>query len=363
MVVVAGFGQAFPHTSTQTDLWDRFFSRHFSSSPIARRLFGAAGVSSRHAVADPIVDDVSGWTTAARMRRYVDEAVPLGKRAVQRALSDASIDPGDVGLFVVVSCTGYATPGVDSLVAQELQMSDSMRRLVVGHMGCYGALPGLNTVSDFVSTHQQPAILLCLELASLHLQPPTNDVEQMLAHALFSDAASAVVVDHRTRVGLRVVDSVSLTDWASAELMTWRITDHGFRMTLSQRVPDVLELHVRPTVEKLLDRNGLAIADVGAWAVHPGGPRILDVVEEQLELKPDDLAASRSVLDQHGNCSSATVLIVLDEIRRLEQLPVGSFVVAVAFGPGLTLCATLLQPSLEQALELQPSLEQQPSDE
>jgi alkylresorcinol/alkylpyrone synthase len=122
--------------------------------------------------------------------------------------------------------------------------------------------------------------------------------------------------------------------------MTWDVTDHGFRMGLSPRIVDVLERNVGALVEELLSRHGLTRDRVAAWAVHPGGPKILDVVGEQLE---QNLEVSRGVLRDFGNCSSATVLLILDRIVREETLSDGDHVVAMAFGPGLTLYAALLQ--------------------
>jgi predicted naringenin-chalcone synthase len=112
-------------------------------------------------------------------------------------------------------------------------------------------------------------------------------------------------------------------------------------MGLSPRVPDVLSIHVGGMVDDLLGRNGLARADVGGWAVHPGGPRILDVVERQLALADGSLDGSREVLAEHGNCSSPTVLMVLDQIRRSPEPPENDL--ALAFGPGLTLYGALLR--------------------
>jgi alkylresorcinol/alkylpyrone synthase len=126
-------------------------------------------------------------------------------------------------------------------------------------------------------------------------------------------------------------------------MMTWDVTDHGFRMGLSPRIVDVLERNVGGLVEELLSRHGLARERVRAWAVHPGGPKILDVVAERLSLNHHQLEDSRSVLRDFGNCSSATVLLILDRIVRERSLTDGDPVVALAFGPGLTLYAALLQ--------------------
>lgn len=339
--VIAGSACAFPGQVDQDALWSDFFGPRLGNSPVAQRLFHAAGVRQRHAVADPLVQDVSEWSTGARMRRYAVEAPPLGKDAVSAALADANMDASDIGLFAVASCTGYATPGVDIRLAADLGMAADVQRLMIGHMGCYAAIPGLGAVADFVVARQRPALLLCLELTSLHAQPTTDDLSQVITHALFADAAAAVVLrpaDH----GTTVVDVGARTDHATGDHMTWDITDLGFRMGLSPQVPAVLGHHVRPMVDDLLDRHGLTVGDVGAWAVHPGGPRILDTVERELELPPHALDVSRTVLRERGNCSSATVLVILDELRRTGALSSGAPAVVMAFGPGLTLYVALL---------------------
>jgi predicted naringenin-chalcone synthase len=355
----------------QDDLWDGYFAEHYANNPLAARVWRTAGIERRHGVVDPTVEDLSGLGTGARMERFVAEATPLGARAVSAALAEAGVAAADVGLFAVVSCTGYATPGLDILLARDLSMDPGVQRLVIGHMGCYAALPGLGAVSDFVVAHCRPAVLLCLELTSLHVQPPSDtsrsasptpaDLQQMVAHALFSDAAAAVVVQPSAAAptvdglevtsppgaaptsGLEVVDVIARTDASTSDLMTWDVTDLGFRMGLSPKVPDVLSRHVLGLVTALLGRHGLGIDDVAGWAVHPGGRRILEVAQERLGLPDAALTPSYEVLREHGNCSSATVLLVLEQLRQTEPLAPGDPVVAMAFGPGLTLYAALLR--------------------
>src|ERR671938_2120298 len=282
--VLTGAGRALPTTIEQSAVWDGFFADHYAGVRAARRVFTASGVRRRHAVANPLDEDISGWSTGARMQRYVQEALPLGKQAVASALDDAGLAPGDVGLFAVATCTGYATPGLDIRLAGDLGMPAGLQRLLVGHMGCYAALPGLAVGGDFVAARGRPAVLLCCELTSLHVQPAQADLEQVVAHALFSDAAAAVVVEPGAGRGRRVAGLVARTDPSTADHMTWDVTDLGFRMGLSPRVPDVLSRHVGDVVEELLTGAGLRIEDVAGWAVHPGGPRILDVVRDGLGL-------------------------------------------------------------------------------
>ena len=346
---ITGSGSALPAPMDQQRLWDGFFRQHYNDARLARKVWQHSGITTRRGVVDPTVEDISTWGTAARMQRFLAEAMPLGKEAVSGALADAGVDPADVGLLTVVSCTGYVTPGLDILLARDLGMTPAVQRLHIGHMGCYAALPGLGATSDFVVARGRPAVMLCLELTSLHVQPTTEtarsssptpeDLEQMVAHALFSDAAAAVVLEPGQGAGLEVLDVVARTDVSTSDHMTWDVTDTGFKMGLSPAVPDVLARHARPVVEELLGRNGLAVPDVQGWAIHPGGRKIVDVVGEVLDLPEALLAASYDTLREVGNCSSATVLLVLD---RVEVAP-GGTVVAMAFGPGLTLYAALLR--------------------
>ena len=346
---IIGAGHALPPSMGQQALWDGFFRDHYADNRMARTAWRTSGIQTRRGVVNPTEEDVSAWGTARRMRRFVAEAMPLGKEAVAAALDDAGLRPADVGLFTVISCTGYATPGLDILLARDLGMSDGVQRLHIGHMGCYAALPGLGAAADFVTARDRPAVLLCLELTSLHVQPATatgrsprptpDDLQQMVAHALFADAAASVVLAP-TGPGYEVVEVVARTDVTTADHMTWDVTDLGFKMGLSPKVPDVLATHVRPVVEDLLGRHRLRASDVDGWAIHPGGRRIVQVVGEALGLSARQLAPSYDVLRDVGNCSSATVLLVLD---RLPDLPAGSWVVAMAFGPGLTLYTVLLR--------------------
>ncbi|MCW2957429.1 MAG: type polyketide synthase [Solirubrobacterales bacterium] len=340
---VAGIGAALPPTRTQDELWDGFFRDHFEDRSIAERIFRNSGVDQRHGVVDPLEEDVREWGTEQRMQRFMKEGLPLGVQAIEACLEDAGVDRSDVGLLSVVTCTGYGTPGVDILLARELGLSDRTQRLHVGHMGCYAAVPGLAAVADATAARDKVSVMLCLELTSLHLQPRTRDLEQIVAHALFSDAAVATAIVPDNPTGFEVLDVVARTDVAHAQKMRWDVTDKGFRMALSPRVPKVLEKHVAGVVDELLVPHGLTPADVRGWAVHPGGPRIIDVVCEQLGLDEEELAETAAVLREHGNCSSATVLMVLDRIRRRRDLEDGDPVIFMAFGPGLTLYAALLR--------------------
>ncbi len=339
---LSGVAHATPPAILQQSMWDECFSKRYHGLTGAQRIWNGAGVRTRHAVIDPRAEDISSWSTGARMSRFLPEAMPLAERAATDALRAAGLRASEVDLLVIVSCTGYATPGLDLLLAAQLAMPSSVQRLNVGHMGCYAALPGLAAASDAVVARGLTALMVCVELTSLHVQPPDRDIDQLVSHALFSDAAAAVVLTPGG-AGLQLVDIAVCTDASNQAAMTWTITDLGFRMTLSPRVPAALAAAVRPTVDALLHRNGIDRSAVAGWAIHPGGPRILDVCETALELDEAAMAASRDTLRDHGNCSSGTVLLVLECLIESRSFEPGDHVVALAFGPGLTLYAALLR--------------------
>lgn len=349
---IVAVAHSVPAPAGQDALWHEHFAACYGGDRRAERLWRSCDVVTRHGVVDPRVVDVSEWSTAQRMQRYVADAGPLAKDATAASIGESGLDATDIGLLAVVSCTGYATPGLDITLARDLGMSATTQRLLIGHMGCYAAIPGLSVVSDFTTLRGRPSVLLCCELPSLHVQPSDPEavqgkltrtsVEQLVAHALFADAAAAAVLA-TTGAGLQVVDIEACTDTTSSDLMTWDVTDHGFRMGLSPRVPDVLASHVAPVVDQLLARNSLVRREIAGWAVHPGGPRVVDVVGAELGLDGVLLTESRDVLRNYGNCSSATVLLVIERLLAAGTLRDGDSVVALAFGPGLTLYAALLR--------------------
>lgn len=340
---LSALASALPPARLQDELWDGFFAAHFGEARWAHRVFSTAGVRRRHPAVDPTIEDISGWSTAARLRRYLPEAMPLAKEAAALALAAAGADPADISLLALVSCTGYTTPGADVALARDLGLPPNTQRALFGHMGCHAVLPALSLVADHVARRQQPALLLSVELPSLHVQPATGDTGQVLAHALFSDgAAAAVVAPQAPGQGLAVMDVEAFTDVNLADHITWEVSDLGFRMGLSRQVPALLARHVGPVVDTLLSRQGYQRSDVGAWAVHPGGLGVLEAVGGALGLPDRALDASRRVLVEHGNCSSATVLLVLEELARGTTWGAGQPVVLLAFGPGLTVYAVLV---------------------
>ncbi len=343
--VITGQASAFPQALSQQSIWDSYFGPRMAGNRVAEAVFKRCGVSTRHGVADPAQEDVSLWTTGQRMRRYLPEARELGRQAITAALARAGLGPDAAGQLVVVSCTGYATPGLDILLADDLGMPNTVQRLLIGHMGCYAAIPALGAAANYVAAQNLPSVVLCVELPSLHVQPreADSDLEQVVAHSLFADAATAFVVEPDAQTGFEVLATSSVTAPGTQRLMSWEVTDHGFKMGLSAKVPEVLSMSVGDAMTSLLKPHELETGNVDEWVVHPGGPRILDVIADRLQLPEGSLDISREVLRDNGNCSSATVMLVLDQMRQQHAPRPGTTAVAMAFGPGLTLCSALLR--------------------
>ncbi len=279
--------------------------------------------------------------TARRMEIYDYFAKQLATRASHEALRKASVHPDQITHLVSVSCTGFKAPGFDIEVVKQLGLNRSVHRTHIGFMGCHGTMNALRVARGFLQLHREAHVLLCAtEICSAHFQYGWTP-DDLVANSLFADGAASLVMSNSPGI-MSYVDSMSYLVDESESAMTWAIGDNGFRMTLSAEVPSLIENTLPDLVEQWLKMRGLSISDIGCYAVHPGGPRILDAVAKCLDLAPEALDTSREILAQCGNMSSPTVLFIIEKL--LEQnrnYPC----LALAFGPGLTIEAALLARS------------------
>lgn len=274
--------------------------------------------------------DWPGPSTGTRLAKYAADAPPLALEASRKALAAGDTRPADVTHLVTVSCTGFAAPGVDHALITGLELNRTVERVHVGFMGCHGAINGLRAAAAFARDPAARVLVCAVELCSLHYHYG-DDPGKVVANALFADGAAAAVNGGGTGWTLRATGSCLVP--GSAAAMGWMVGDHGFEMTLARAVPGLIARSVRPWLDGWLGSLGLAVGGVGSWCVHPGGPKILDAVQEGLGLPPDALAASRAVFADYGNMSSPTVLFVLDRLRALDA---PRPCVMLGFGPGLT---------------------------
>ena len=292
-----------------------------------------------------------GPSTAARMQMYAQSATGLATAACRKALADASLDAGAITHLITVSCSGFAAPGVDVQLIRELGLPAEVARTHVGFMGCHGALNALRVARAFADANPDARILVCaIELCSLHHQYGWNP-EQIVANALFADGSAAVVCGHAGDDGPldekpRWLASGSMVVPQTEDLMSWNIGDHGFQMTLSARVPDVIQSSLRTWLEGWLASEGTELAQIAHWGIHPGGPRILQACVDALQLEPSEIQTSRDVLAEFGNMSSPTILFIVERLIR-NKTP--GPCVLLAFGPGLTIEAALVEPFIRSS--------------
>jgi predicted naringenin-chalcone synthase len=284
-----------------------------------------------------------GPTTAERMARYERDAPVLGAQAARAALADAGLAPGEITHVVTVSCTGFAAPNFDLGLVRALGLPWTVARTHVGFMGCHGALNGLRVAGAYADGSPGACVLVCaVELCSLHYQYGWNG-DWLVSNAIFADGAAALVGSGRPRASgdawMLARSGASLLE-DSGELMAWRIGNHGFEMSLSARVPGVIERELRPWLDAWLAQQNLSVDRIATWAVHPGGPRILESVALATGIGRADYAVSQEVLGEFGNMSSPTILFILERLReRHAPRPC----LAVGFGPGLAVEAALFR--------------------
>jgi predicted naringenin-chalcone synthase len=359
-VVIAGIGTAMPVRSiaqadavtfaqtlcTPADQQARLLPILYGRSGVRRRgsvlLEPAEGASLTQSFFPPCGGTHDrGPTTEQRMARYAQEAAPLAQAASCLAIGDARLNARAITQLVTVSCTGFLAPGIDIALIKRLELPDTVGRTHIGFMGCHGALNGIRVASALVAADPTAQVLLCaVELCSLHFHYGW-DPEKIVANALFADGAGAMVIASDRRDipdAWRVAANGSCLVPDSEDAMTWRIGDHGFEMTLSPRVPSLIGSSLRPWLVGWLEGHGFTLRDVRSWAIHPGGPRIIEAAAQALGLTPEATGCSAQVLAECGNMSSATTIFLLERLRR-SGAPRPC--VALGFGPGLVVEAAL----------------------
>ncbi|WP_181786130.1 type III polyketide synthase [Streptomyces phytophilus] len=307
-----------------------------------------SAITTKGMAVNALLEDPRRWTTRRRMDRSLAEARRLGRDTVTEALAEAGLRPEDVGLFATVTTTTHSAPGLDAL-APELGLRPDVETLSLGPMGCYAAVPAVSACAHWVAAKRRPAVLLAVDLFSPHVQPPPYDKEQAVVLTLFGDGAAAVVLlppeadGEPAAPGVDVVDSEQLTAPAYADDLQVHMGDSGLRIRLKPSMPDVVASSVAIPARALLSRHRVRWADVAWWAVHPGGRRILDRVDEALGLPEQSMAAAREVMREYGNTAAPAVLGVLRRLQETQPLAKGEHGVVLACGPGATVWALLLR--------------------
>lgn len=282
-------------------------------------------------------------TTGERMETYKKHALPLAIRAIQ-GIGKSEI--AKVTHLITVSCTGMYAPGLDIGIVETLKLPLSTCRTGVNFMGCYAAFNALKLADSICRADPDSSVLIvCLELCSLHFQKEKTE-KNMLVNSLFGDGCGAVLINSVPGSGLGLEICAFHSDLAldASAGMTWDISDTGFRMALTHEVPEAIRKNIKKLADNLFNKLDLQGSRVRHYAIHPGGRKILEVIEEEMNIGKEENQFAYRVLRDYGNMSSPTILFVINElVRSLSRKNKGDHILCFAFGPGLTLESMLLK--------------------
>ncbi|MFE4537188.1 type III polyketide synthase [Streptomyces scopuliridis] len=343
--IAAVRGALAPHRYAQHDITDMVAKTCLPAGAdrqVLDRLHRGARVDTRH-TALPL-DQYDGLKDFGTVNdTFIAGALSLGAEAVGGALDEAGFLPRDVDLLMFTSVTGIAAPSVDARLVGRLGLRSDVKRVPVFGLGCVAGAAGIARLHDYLlGRPDDVAVLLSVELCSLTFQRDDASSANLVATALFGDGAAAVVAcgSRRRETGPVVVDTRSHLYPDTEQAMGWDITGTGFRIVLDASVPELVRKNLAADVDGFLADNGLTREDITAWVCHPGGPKVLEAVEEVLQLPADALDMTWRSLAAVGNLSSSSVLHVLRDTLAERPAPPGSYGLLLAMGPGF--CSELV---------------------
>ncbi len=313
-------------------------------------LYRQSSINTRYSIISDFSTPSSEWTFIPanekhgfpcldkRMELYAEKAAPLSVRAIESCI-EGHIDPPDITHLITVSCTGMSAPGLDLEIFEAMNLSPDIFRTSVNFMGCYAAIHALKMAKMICDSNPSAnVIIVATELCTLHFQKEFT-VDNAASSLLFADGSAAVLVrgaDHATPGCLSLQSFYSKVALRGKKDMSWHISNKGFLMTLSAYIPQLIKEDIAGLVDAALDHSGLQRQDVTHWCLHPGGKKILEVIQQQMGLCDCQVSYSKRVLSDYGNMSSASILFVLKDMLE-EENEVPRTVFGVAFGPGLTM--------------------------
>jgi alkylresorcinol/alkylpyrone synthase len=346
---IAGAASALPsHCYPQASVlaaFKAYWGPRLENPRMLDRLWANAGVEERYFVR-PLEGYLGIDTWGKANNIWIEEALDLGSTAVCRALAKAGREVSDIGAMFFVSVTGIASPSIDARLVNKMGLPLNMKRIPIFGLGCVGGAAGIARAADYVRAFpDQIAVLLSVELCSLTLQRDDLSIANQISAALFADGAGAVVVagDRVECDGPRIIDTRSSFYPDTEKVMGWDISEQGFSIVLSPEVPDVIRENLGRDTDAFLGAHNLRREDIGCWVLHTGGPKVLRATEEALGIPESAIAASWETLRRTGNLSSASVLLVLEEVMNRRRPAPGTWSILAAMGPGFCAELVLLQ--------------------
>lgn len=321
----------------------RVFDRSMRGIDRLLNVVARSGIETRHVVS-PVDKLVETRSLAESSRAYREHALRLALEAIPPALERARISPQQVDHLITVSCTGVMIPSLDAELMNELTFRSDCRRTPITELGCAAGAVGLSRAYEHVRAYPGSTVLLVsVEIPSLTLQTRDQSMANVVASALFADGAAAAVITGRPSDGPTIIATRSELFPSTQRIMGFDLRDGGFHIVLDRDLVPLLDREATGLVQRLLEPHGLTPRDLRFFALHPGGRRLLEVLEERLGIDHHQTFASWSVLRECGNMSSATVLFVLERLARERPPSPGELGLLAAFGPGFSAETLLLR--------------------
>lgn len=352
---IASAASAFPkHYYSQKFLLERlqdYWGNELKNPLLLARLHRNVTVDGRYlAIPAEQYVDIKTWGEANDI--WIKVAQELGERALCLALHNAGMKPADVGALLFTTVTGVASPSIDALLINRMGLPANIRRTPIFGLGCVAGAAGIARASDYVRAYpKQAAALVSVELCSLTLQREDLSVANLISSGLFADGAAAVIVtgaEFEAKLpeipepisGPRILATRSVFYPRTEEMMGWNISEKGFRILLSTEVPNLIRENLGRDVDAFLADQGHKRSDLKSFVLHTGGPKVLQASATALGLHNGELDASWDCLRKVGNLSSASVLVVLEDVMKNRRPEPGTLGLLAAMGPGF--CSELL---------------------
>ena len=278
------------------------------------------------------------------IRRFQEQAAHLSVVAIERCLKESGVSKDEIGCLAVSTCTGYLCPGLTSYVIEKAKLRPDIFTLDIAGMGCGGAMPAVQACHNYLNSNKDTyALAVSTEICSSALFWG-DDPELILSNSIFSDGSAACLLTNRAgRSGFKILGFTSKIAPHHRDTLRFRTENSRLRNVIKEAVPGIAAELIKEIAGNLLKEHGLKQGDIKFWALHPGGRKVLDMVQKKMDLKADDLAYSRRVLYNYGNMSSPTVLYVLKEIFKDNAPGKRAAAFMASFGAGFSGYAGLLR--------------------
>jgi alkylresorcinol/alkylpyrone synthase len=343
---IASAASAFPkHYYTQKFLLDQlqeYWGDRLRNPQMLARLHRNVTVEGRH-LALPYEKYYELKTWGCANDAWIQVAQELGEQALCKALHHAGLETSSLGALFFTSVTGISSPSIDALLINRMGLPANIKRVPIFGLGCVAGAAGIARAADYVRAYpKQAAALVSVELCSLTIQRENLSVANLISSGLFADGSAAVIVtgDEVNAAGPEIVATRSVFYPQTEQMMGWKVSEKGFEIVLSPEVPTLIREHLGQDVDAFLSEHGLTRREIRSWVLHTGGPKVLEATADALDLHDGQLEASWNCLKRVGNLSSASVLVVLEDVMRDRRPDAGTWGILAAMGPGF--CSELV---------------------